>query len=199
MNPNGNADITRLLVAWREGDSAALDQLAPLIYDHLHRLASRYLRDEHRRSLQTTELVHEAYLRLVDADVAWHGRGHFFVVAARQMRRVLVDQARWRAARKRIGGEEAITLDEAQIPGGPPIDVMALDEALAELGKLDERKCRVIELSYFAGLTIPEIAAALEISTATVERELRNARAWLAKSLRREAGGETLPGPARRP
>lgn len=187
MNPTGPADITRLLVAWREGDHDALDRVAPLVYDHLHRLASSYLRDERRRSLQTTELVHEAYLRLVDADVDWDSRRHFYVVAARQMRRVLVDQARRRAAGKRDAGGEPVTLDEAQPAAGPPVDVLALDEALAELATLDERKARVIELSYFAGLTIPEISQTLEISSATVERDLRNARAWLAKSLRREA------------
>lgn len=187
MNPTGPADITRLLVAWREGDPDALDRVAPLVYDHLHRLASSYLRDERRRSLQTTELVHEAYLRLVDADVDWDSRRHFYVVAARQMRRVLVDQARRRAAGKRDAGGELITLDDAQLAPGPPVDLLALDEALAELTLLDERKARVIELSYFAGLTIPEIAQTLDISSATVERDLRNARAWLAKSLRREA------------
>lgn len=186
MNPPEQPDITRLLVAWREGDSAALDQLAPLVYDHLHRLASSYLREERRAFLQTTELVHEAYLRLVDADVDWDSRRHFYVVAARQMRRVLVDQARRRAAHKRDGGGEPITLDEAQPAAGPRVDVLALDEALAELATLDERKARVIELSYFAGLTIPEIAQTLDISSATVERDLRNARAWLAKSLRHE-------------
>lgn len=187
MSSTGPADITRLLVAWREGDHDALDQVAPLIYDHLHRLASSYLRDERRPSLQATELVHEAYLRLVDAEVDWSSRRHFYVVAARQMRRVLVDQARRRAAGKRDAGGELITLDEAQAAAGPPVDVLALDEALAELARLDERKARVIELSYFAGLTIPDIAQTLEISSATVERDLRNARAWLARSLRPEA------------
>ncbi len=187
----GPTDITRLLVAWREGDSKAMEQLAPMVYGELRRLARRYLRDERRSSFQATELVHEAYLRLVGSEVEWKDRGHFYVVAARQMRRVLVDQSRWRGAQKRESHGE-ITLDESRISGGPSVDVVALDEALAELGEVDERKCRVVELSYFTGLTIPEIAAALQISTATVERDLRTARAWLAKTLRqRSADGSS--------
>lgn len=187
-------EITRLLVAWNEGDPEALDRLTPLIYGELHRLAHHYSSNEKHRSLQTTELVHEAYLRLVGADVSWHGRGHFYVVAARQMRRILVDLSRRRAARKRDGGGQEITLSEAQVAGGPPADVLALDAALRELGEFDARKCQVIELSYFTGLTIPEIAEALGISTATVERDLRTGRAWLAKTLRQDPPtGETDP------
>ena len=189
MTPTGPVDITRLLIAWRDGDPQALDALTPMVYGELHRLARHYLRDERRASLQTTELVHEAYLRLVGAEVDWNGRGHFYVVAARQMRRILVDEARRRATRKRDVGEGEITLDEGRLAGGPSGDVLALDEALAELAQVDERKCRVIEMSYFAGLTIPEIAEALDISTATVERDLRTARAWLAKTLKQEAPG----------
>ena len=179
-------EITRLLVAWNEGDPDALERLGPLIYGELHRLAHHYSSNEKHRALQTTELVHEAYLRLVGADVAWHGRGHFYVVAARQMRRILVDLSRRRAAQKREGREREITLAEAEVAGGPPPDVVALDAALRELAEFDSRKCQVIELSYFTGLTIPEIADSLGISTATVERDLRTARAWLGKTLRQE-------------
>lgn len=178
------SDITRLLVAWKDGDSSARDELIPMVYQELRRLARHYLRDERRRSLQTTELVHEAFIRLVDADVDWSCRGHFYVVAARQMRRILVDQARRRGARKReLEGE--ITLDEGRVAADRPMDIVALDEALSELAQKDERKCRVIELSYFTGLTIPEIGSALDISTATVERDLRLARAWLAREMSR--------------
>ncbi len=195
MTQTGPTDITRLLVAWREGDANALEQLAPMVYGELQRLARRYLRDERRSSFQATELVHEAYLRLVGAEVEWTDRGHFYVVAARQMRRILVDQSRWRDAKKREHLGE-ITLDESRIPGGPSVDVIALDEALAELGQVDERKCRVIELSYFTGLTIPEISAALDISTATVERDLRTARAWLAKTMKQLAASRSSTGPS---
>lgn len=191
MTETGPTDITRLLVAWREGNSEALEQLTPLVYDELRRLARRSLSNERRAPFQATELVHEAYLRLVGAEVEWIDRGHFYVVAARQMRRILVDQSRWRGAKKREGNHGEITLDESRISGGRSVDVVALDEALAELGGVDERKCRVVELSYFTGLTIPEIAAALQISTATVERDLRTARAWLAKSLRRRSASPT--------
>ncbi|MEM1177918.1 MAG: sigma-70 family RNA polymerase sigma factor [Acidobacteriota bacterium] len=185
MTPPRSDDITRLLVAWSDGEAGALDQLTPIIYGELHRLARHYLRDERQRSLQTTELVHEAYLRLVGAEVDWHGRGHFYVVAARQMRRILVDMARRRAALKREAPGHEVTLVEGEVAGGPPVDVLALDEALAELATFDERKCRVIELSYFTGLTIPEISQALDISTATVERDLRTGRAWLGKTLKK--------------
>ncbi|MEO1365869.1 MAG: ECF-type sigma factor, partial [Acidobacteriota bacterium] len=176
-----------------DGDAGALDQLTPMIYGELHRLARHYLRDERQRALQTTELVHEAYLRLVGAEVEWHGRGHFYVVAARQMRRILVDLARRRAALKREAEANEVTLVEGEVAGGPPVDVLALDDALAELATFDERKCRVIELSYFTGLTIPEIGRALGISTATVERDLRTARAWLGKSLKDAVGPAAGP------
>lgn len=189
-------DITRLLLAWRDGRQEALEQLAPMIYGELHRLAHRYLRDERHKPLETTELVHEAFLRLVGSDLEWHGRRHFYVVAARQMRRILVDLARRRAAQKRQGREREITLREGQVAGGPPVDVLALDEALRELAVFDERKCRVIELSYFTGLAIPAIAESLGVSTATVERDLRTARAWLAKTLRGSAA-EGAAGAAR--
>ena len=193
---DAKTEITRLLVAWNEGDPEALDRLTPLIYGELHRLAHHYSSNEKHRSLQTTELVHEAYLRLVGADVSWHGRAHFYVVAARQMRRILVDLSRRRAAMKRDGGGQEITLAEAEVAGGPPADVVALDAALRELAEFDGRKCRVIELSYFTGLTIPEIAEVLDISTATVERDLRNGRAWLGKTLHEDsaAGGNDLVG-----
>jgi RNA polymerase sigma factor (TIGR02999 family) len=190
---DGHEDITRLLIAWRQGRPEALDRLTSMVYGELHRLAHHYLRDERRRPLQTTELVHEAFLRLVGSEVEWQGRTHFYVVAARQMRRILVDLARRRAAQRRGGDVREITLVEGEVADDPPVDVLALDEALRDLAAVDQRKCRVIELSYFAGLTIPAIAEGLEISTATVERDLRTARAWLAKTLRQgsHAGDRT--------
>lgn len=193
---DGQEDITQLLAAWQQGRADALDQLAPIIYGELRRLAHHYLRDERRRPLQTTELVHEAFLKLMGSEVEWKGRAHFFVIAARQMRRILVELARRRAAQKRGGAEREITLVEDQVGGTESVDVLALDQALVELASFDERKCRVIELAYFTGLTIPAIAEALDISTATVERDLRTARAWLGKTLRPPTAGSRAPRPA---
>ncbi len=180
-------DVTRLLVAWSGGEEEALDSLMPLVYSELRRLASRALRGERAgHTLQTTALVHEAYVRLVGADVDWEGSRHFMRVAARAMRRVLVDHARRRQSQKRGSGAAPIDLDslEGVLPGeGRPEDVLELDEALERLIALEERKGRAVELHYFGGLSYEEIAVALDVSPATVHRDLRMARAWLYKEL----------------
>jgi RNA polymerase sigma factor (TIGR02999 family) len=180
--------VTQLLQRWRRGDRDALDQLLPLIYDELHALARRHMGGERPdHTLQTTALIHEAYLRLCGADVTWEGRAHFLAVAAQTMHRVLVDHARGRARAKRGGGDVPVTLDDAlAVSSERPDELLALDEALARLSTLDERKARAVELHYFGGLTYDETAAALEVSAATVDRELRLAKAWLYRELRPE-------------
>lgn len=185
--PDG--DVTQLLLAWRDGDDTALNRLMPLVYSELHKIASRHLRNESAGStFQTTALIHEAYMRLVGADVAWDGRRHFLAIASRTMRRVLVDHARTRKRAKRGGGEAvAVTLSEttpiAADGGVDRFDVIALDDALKRLESIDERKARVVELHYFGGLSYDEVATVIDISPATVHRELRMARAWLLKEL----------------
>ena len=181
-------EVSQLLIAWKNGDGTALQRLMPLVYDELHALASRHLRDERPdHTFQTTALIHEAYLRLVGADVAWEGHGHFLAVAARTMRRILVDYARQRARAKRSGGQHPITLDDG-LAAAPerPVDVVALDEALERLSALDERRARAVELHYFGGLTYDETAAVLGVSAATVDRELRLAKAWLYREMSAE-------------
>lgn len=184
-------DVTRLLVEWREGDPRAADQLLPLVYSELQRLASHALRGESSgHTLQTTALVHEAYMRLVGADLDWADRGHFMRVASRAMRRVLVDHARRRKTSKRGGGNVALgldTLSEVLPDAARPEELIDLDEALERLFALNERTARALELLYFGGLSYDEIAEALDVSAATVHRDLRFGRAWLYKELR---GGE---------
>ena len=179
--------MTELLLEWRHGDKAALDRLLPLVYDELRRVARARLKTERGgHMLQTTALVHEAYLRLVDLDrMTVQGRTHFFALAARLMREVLVDAARKRRADKRGGGVTIVGLDRAS-PATPAqsVDVLALDEALGQLAVVDERLCRVVELRYFAGLNIDEAAEALGVSTATVERDWTVAKAWLYQRLK---------------
>jgi RNA polymerase sigma factor (TIGR02999 family) len=179
-------DITGLLASWREGDERALDLLVPLVYDELRRVARRQLRKESAAvTIRPTALVHEVYLRLVDVRRAsLTCRTDFFNFAAALMRRILVDQARRRHAEKRGGGVTMMHLDDVS-PSAPTssVDVLALDEALQALSRIDPRQCRVVELRYFAGLTTPETAAALEVSTATVEREWAFAKAWLLRRL----------------
>lgn len=179
--------VTELLLKWGAGDAAALDKLLPLVYDELHRLAESYLRREHaQRTLQPSALVNEAYLRLVDqAHVRWQNRAQFFGIAANLMRQILVDRARQRMAEKRGGPEQQrLSLTEAErIAKQPEVDVLALDEALEGLAAFDPRQARVVELKFFGGLTIEEIAEALDISHATVEREWKLARAWLHRKL----------------
>ncbi len=188
MEGSQGGDVTRLLIAWSGGDDAALNRLIPLVYAELHNIAGRQLRDEHAAdTFQTTALIHEAYLRLVGADVEWEGRRHFLAIASNTMRRVLVDHARARARVKRGGGDAvSVTLTErlhADDEGGDPMDVLALNEALERLTAIDERKARIIELHHFGGLNYEEIAGVVGISPATVHRELRLARAWLFNEL----------------
>ncbi|HET7584536.1 MAG TPA: sigma-70 family RNA polymerase sigma factor [Gemmatimonadaceae bacterium] len=178
-------EVSRLLVAWRDGDRSALDRLVPIVYAQLRALAGRQLRDERPdHTLQTTALIHEAYLRLVGTDIEWEGRSHFMKVAASTMRRILVDHARARGREKRGGAARPVTLDRANLaaPDTAP-QLIALDEALEALADLDERKARAVELHYFGGLTYEETAAVLGVSTATIHRELRLAKAWLAREV----------------
>jgi len=191
------ADVTGLLAAWGAGDRAALDALLPLVYDELRRQARSALRGEGAgHTLQPTALVHEAYLRLADGRPGpWRSRGEFFGIAARCMRQVLVDAARTRQAAKRGGGAHAVTLGDADAlaagaAGGEVagVDVLALDAALERLAALDPDQARLVELRYFAGLTIDDTAAALGVSPATVSREWSVARRWLRRALEAERG-----------
>ena len=182
--------VTDLLLAWGAGDRAALDTLLPIVYDQLRRQAARALRREgEAHTLQATALVHEAYFRLVEQDrVQWHNRAQFFGVAAQILRRILIDHARARRAAKRGGGAIRLTLEEVNTPhggdrGGDALDVLALHDALERLAKLDPAQVRLVELRYFAGLTIEETAAALGLSPATVKREWAVARGWLRREL----------------
>ncbi|HEX7778815.1 MAG TPA: sigma-70 family RNA polymerase sigma factor [Vicinamibacterales bacterium] len=178
--------MTALLQAWSAGDPGALDQLVPLVHAELRRLARRYIRRERAgHTLQTTALINEAYLRLVDAKgVNWQNRVHFFGVSARIMRRVLVDFARERGSRKRGGGDRRVPLEEARLVAvAPDEDLVALDEALNALGAVDPRKSRTIELRFFGGLSIEEAARVLAVSSETVKRDSRLAKAWLLRWL----------------
>jgi RNA polymerase sigma-70 factor, ECF subfamily len=184
-------EVTVLLRAWREGDETALDALVPLVHDELRRIARRCLYGERaNHSVQATELVNEAFLRLVDVQhIDWQNRTHFLAMSARLMRRVLVDLARSRGADKRGGGAVRVTLDEATIGhGGAAADVVRLDDALQARSALDDRKGRVVELRFFGGLTVDEIAAALQVSSKTVLRDWEFARVWLQRELTSEAG-----------
>lgn len=180
---SGADDITQLLNRWADGDDGARDAVAPLIYDELKRIARNVFRRESaRQTLQPTALVHEAYEKLVGVDVEWQDRGHFFALAARMMRRLLVNHANSRVAQKRGGGALRVTLNDA-VHGaqGAEEDVLALDEALNRLSEQDARKATVLELHYFGGLTQPEIGEVLETSESTVRREFKLARIWLKK------------------
>ena len=190
MSENVSSGVTQLLLEWRNGDPQALDKLTPIVYDELRRLAHHYMR--HERSdhvLQTTALVHEAYLRLVGEDVEWQGREHFFAIAAGLMRRILVDYARRRRAKKRGGGVEKLSLEEAAQAAdpawtiAPDTELLALDIALERLAAFDPRKSRIVELRFFGGLTIEEAGRVLGISHATVERDLKMAKAWLSQAM----------------
>lgn len=180
--------VTTLLRAWRRGDQAAFERLTPLVYDQLRRRARHYLRGERpNHTLRPTALVHEAYLRLVNLDqVDWQDRSHFFALAARQMRRILVDSARARRYQKRGGGAVSVTFDEALAVSRRDPDLVALDDALELLAQQDERKVRVVELRFFGGLTNDEIAAALGISSDTVTRDWQMAKLWLRRALRKD-------------
>ncbi len=189
MTPPAPHDLTQLLLAWRNGDEQALEKLTPLVYDELRRLARGYLRRERAdHTLQATALVNEAYLQLIgQPNVDWRDRAHFFGIAARLMRQILVDHARAHAAAKRGRGEQALPLDEAiGIPGTTTPDVIALDDALKDLARMDERKSRIIELRYFGGLSIEETAEVAGLSIATVRRDLRMAEAWLGRQIQKQ-------------
>jgi RNA polymerase sigma factor (TIGR02999 family) len=179
-------DVTRLLLAWSQGDAKALEELIPLVYDELHRLAEQHLlRERAGHTLQPTAVVHEAYLKLVDQKrVTWKNRGHFFAVAAQAMRRLLVDHARSRGREKRGGAATRVSLEEANPSVLPKdADVMALDQALEKLAALDATQARVVELRYFGGLTADETADVLGTSVATVGRAFFLAKVWLHREL----------------
>lgn len=181
------AAVTTLLRAWRRGDQQALGRLTPLVYDELRRRARHYLRGERpNHTLTPTALVHEVYMRMVHINqVNWHDRTHFFALAARQMRRVLVDSARSRRYQKRGGGALNVTFEEGLAVSDRSPDLVALDDALDVLALQDERKARVVELRFFGGLTNEEIAAALGISTDTVTRDWQMAKLWLRREMKK--------------
>jgi RNA polymerase sigma factor (TIGR02999 family) len=185
MTGPGPHEVTRLLVEWANGDPQALRDLTPLVYHELRRLAASYLRKERLgHTLQPTALVHEAYLRMVDQkNPAWQNRSHFYGVAARLMRQVLLDYARKKHADKRAGVkvslEQAVSFNEDQ-------DLITLDAGLNALDKIDPRKCRAVELRYFGGLSIQEIAQSLDVSEVTVRRDLRMAEAWLHREMQNQ-------------
>jgi RNA polymerase sigma factor (TIGR02999 family) len=178
--------ITQLLVAWSEGDRGALDELVPLVHAELRRIARNYMRGERKgHTLQTTALINEAYLRLVDQkQVRWQNRAHFLAIASEMMRRILVDYARRRQYQKRGAGAVQVTLSEAaELVNERSPDLVALDEALKSLAEIDPRRSRVVELRFFGGLSIEETAEVLKVSTTTVERDWTIAKAWLHKTV----------------
>jgi RNA polymerase sigma factor (TIGR02999 family) len=182
-------EITELLQAWRQGDEHALEKLTPQVYRELHRAAKRCMqceRDGH--TLQTTGLINELYLRLTDLKrIDWQSRAHFFALCARQMRRILTDQARARQSHKRGGGAQAVSLDAAlAVSAQSHPDVLAVDDALNALAKIDTRKCQVVELRFFGGLSVEETAVVLGVSPDTVVRDWRLAKAWLLRELSQE-------------
>ena len=183
-------DVSTLLRAWSDGDQSALERLTPIVYDELHRLARRYMKGEHSgHSLQATALVNEAYMRLVDYErMQWQNRAHFFAVSAQLMRRILVEHAR-RHNLKRGGGVQHVSLDEAaMVDGDPDADLVALDDAMNGLARIDPRKVQVVEMRFFGGLSVEETAEVLKVSPVTVKRDWRVARAWLYREL---SGGNT--------
>lgn len=178
--------ISQLLQRWSQGDRAALDELTPLVYDELHRIAHRYIAQQSPgHTLQTTALLHEAYLRMAgQEEKQWENRAHFFGVAAQAMRHILVDYARGQLREKRGGGAQRISLDDDLAIGTEQSgEIIALHDALTELAKLDERQSKIVELRFFGGLTEPEIAAILQVSQRTVSSNWRLARAWLLQQL----------------
>ena len=184
------SDITTLLRQWSEGRAEALDELLPQVYDELRRRASAYLKRERPgHTLQTTALVHEAYLKLVDQRMegGWNDRGHFFAIAAQAMRRILVDHARHRHREKRGGPDESLPLEEAllAVADESDVDLVALDEALTRLAAIDPHQQKLVELRYFAGLSLDDAASALGVSRATAAREWQTAKAWLHRELTR--------------
>ena len=192
MKPLSQKSVTALLNAWSEGDGAALEALTPLVHDELHRLARAYMsRERPGHLLQTTALIHEAYVRLIDwKNVEWKSRAHFFGVAAGIMRRILVDYARSRKSQKRNGGKTRVSFDEAAVFAAKRSqDFLALDEALKALERMDPRKSQTVELRFFGGLSVEETAQVLNVSARTVAREWNLARAWLYRELTGPQGG----------
>ncbi|CAN5484544.1 sigma-70 family RNA polymerase sigma factor [soil metagenome] len=189
QSANTSQDISRLLRQWSEGNRAAFEELLPLVYEELHRQAARYLRRERAgHTLQTTALIHEAYLRLIDQrDMQWESRTHFFAIAAQMMRRVLVDYARAKHREKRGGDGVRLPLEDVMLVADDEkgIDLMALDQALTRLGAVDEQQSRVVELRYFGGLSLEKTAEVLHISRATAARDWDVAKAWLRRELTR--------------
>jgi RNA polymerase sigma factor (TIGR02999 family) len=189
-------DVTQLLAQWSGGDQAALDQLLPLVYSELRRLASAYLRRERsNHTLQSTALVHEAFMRMVhQQDVQWKSRAHFFAIAAQMIRRILVDYARSAHAEKRGSGAVKLALDEAMaVPqaSAGDVDLLGLNDALDQLAQMDERQSRIVELRFFAGLSIEETAEVLQLSPATIKREWQTARAWLFREMTKTSPHDT--------
>lgn len=179
------ANVTQLLQEWRHGDALAGEHLSAIVYHELHRLARGIFRNERsNHTLQPTALVHEAFLHLVGSDVEWKNRAHFFAVAARQMRRILVNHALARRTAKRGGGSVAVSVEEIEkLPSGATTEVSDIDDALERLAAFDERKSRILELHYFGGLTYDEMAEAMGLSTSTLHTELSLAKAWLRQEL----------------
>ncbi len=201
------SQVTKILQNWTAGDPEALGRLMPLVFDDLRSIARRFMnRESKAHTLQPTALVNEVYLSLVDQRrVSWSGRAHFFAIASSMMRRILVDHARARMREKRGGGMICVTLHEADgVPAVDiPIEILALDEALGKLARIDERKARVVELHFFGGLSVSQTARVVGCSTATVSRDWRIAKAWLYRALRQDAetpeadGSPTTPAPAK--
>ncbi|HEX6732288.1 MAG TPA: sigma-70 family RNA polymerase sigma factor [Pyrinomonadaceae bacterium] len=186
MQPTQN--VTELLVGWGNGDKAALDQILPIVYDELRKQAARYLRRERAgHTLQTTALIHEAYIRLVDQkNVRWQNRAHFFGISAQLMRRILVDHARAKGRAKRGGSDIRVSLDDANLTAkAANLDIIAVDEALERLAQIDEQQSKIVELRFFSGLTVEETAEVLKISPATVKRDWSMAKAWLHREISR--------------
>jgi RNA polymerase sigma factor (TIGR02999 family) len=180
-----DVDVNRLLQAWSDGDQSALDKLAPIVYDELRRLAAHYMQQERTgHSLQATALVNEAYLRLVDYKrMRWENRAHFFAVSAQLMRRILVDHARKRNLKRGAGYEHVVLEDTAMIGEGQDETMVALDEAVQALSRMDARKAQVVELRFFGGLSVEETAEVLKVSPITVLRDWKTARAWLYREI----------------
>ena len=177
-------NVTTLLKEWRSGNPDALEQLTPLVYDDLRRIAARHLKSERpEHTLQATALVNEAFAKMVESDVEIEDRAHFLAIAARMMRHILTDYGRARRNAKRGGGISPVTLEEERVTDSTPTDIVDLDDALRELSRVDERKSDILVLHYFGGMTYDETASALGVSAATVDRELRLAKAWLANEL----------------
>jgi RNA polymerase sigma factor (TIGR02999 family) len=189
MNAASALDVTKLLRDWTGGDRSALDRLLPVVYEELRRTAAAYMRRERAgHTLQATALINEAYLRVIDLNrIEWRDRTHFLALCAQMMRRILVDHARSRTYLKRGGGVRSVILDESIVLGEPNTELIALDDALKALAIRDQRKARVVELRFFAGMSVEETAAVLEVSPQTVLRDWSLSKTWLAREMRREA------------